>query len=136
MAQSSYVKEKSMLMAEKKTLTDMLYKFQDQLNRLKIEELALKSLMKMQAMQSSKKPGKSNGVSNSLDSVSDIGSLVSKASGAESYKETLNLNVDTHEMDDLKRLDDFIEEEEDEEEEVMDETNEEDYNDQLKSYMY
>ncbi|XP_059176921.1 snRNA-activating protein complex subunit 5-like [Physella acuta] len=121
MAQSSYVKEKSMLMAEKKTLTDMLYKFQDQLNRLKIEELALKSLMKMQAMQSSKKNWRN---------------LVSKASGAESYKETLNLNVDTHEMDDLKRLDDFIEEEEDEEEEVMDETNEEDYNDQLKSYMY
>lgn len=41
--------------------------------------------MKMQALQSefsSKKTGgKSNGVSNSLDSISEIGSLVSKASG-------------------------------------------------------
>lgn len=38
MAQGSYFKEKCMLMAEKKTLTDMLYKFQDQLNRLKASD--------------------------------------------------------------------------------------------------
>ncbi|GFO20801.1 hypothetical protein PoB_004730600 [Plakobranchus ocellatus] len=44
----NYFKEKVILREEEKSLKEMLGKFQDQLNRLKIEELALLSHIKLQ----------------------------------------------------------------------------------------
>jgi len=55
-SQTNFFRQKQVLKEEEKSLMQMLDKFNDQLNRLKIEELALFTLMKMQNSSSNAGP--------------------------------------------------------------------------------
>ncbi|CAG5117977.1 unnamed protein product [Candidula unifasciata] len=122
-SQRNYFKQKLILKEEEKVLKEMLGKFQDQLNRLKIEELALMSLLKMQEEQS-KTGHKDTPVKStvgSLDSISDTASITSVApiglmyeNVSEMNKEFLDLNVDGKTTEGQRWQNDFEEEEDDE----------------------
>jgi hypothetical protein len=115
----NFFKEKFVMQEEEKVLKEMLGKFQDQLNRLKIEELALMSQLKMQEEQSktSAKSIPEKTTAGSLDSISDTASNASVIpiglmyeNTSEVNKEYLDLNVDFNNLQ--GHLNDFEEEEE------------------------
>ncbi|RUS78987.1 hypothetical protein EGW08_013244 [Elysia chlorotica] len=132
----NYFKEKLVLREEEKSLKEMLAKFQDQLNRLKIEELALLSHIKLQQEKcAGVGPGNVQsrpGLRKSRDTPSEGGSSVSSAIpvGVMQYKkqakhageEELDLAVTRHSHLGLDQ--DFGEEEEEEEEEEEDDEEE------------
>ncbi|XP_005111419.1 snRNA-activating protein complex subunit 5 [Aplysia californica] len=132
---TNYFKEKCMLKEEENTLVEMLDKFKDQLNRLKIEELALMSLMKMQNSVSHSVPQHGTSTSEpsrSLDTASDVNSVSSMIPigtvehSAPDHHEVLDLRVDAELLHRVPRsIDNFEEEmEEEEEEEDSDEDGE------------
>uniref|UniRef100_A0A0B6YAM9 Uncharacterized protein n=1 Tax=Arion vulgaris TaxID=1028688 RepID=A0A0B6YAM9_9EUPU len=118
----NYFKEKVVLQEEEKVLKEMLAKFQDQLNRLKIEELALMSLLKMQEEQS-KTSGKIRQEENSvrsLESISDTASVSSVAPVGLMYenatdvnKEYLDLNINIENLQGEDFISGFEEEDDD-----------------------
>ncbi|BFZ15666.1 hypothetical protein BsWGS_18705 [Bradybaena similaris] len=124
-SQQNYFKEKLVLQEEEKVLKEMLSRFQDQLNRLKIEELALMSLLKMQEEQSKtdRKVKPAESTAGSLDSISDTASITSVApvgimfeNASEMNKEFLDLNVNNQNNQGQRRQNDFEEEEDDDDE--------------------
>ncbi|CAL1533489.1 unnamed protein product [Lymnaea stagnalis] len=143
MACSNYFKEKCILDEERKALTSMLNLFQDQLNRLKVEELALLSRIKMDA---SKEPVDTKSESASASSVIPF-SLATTSSHPISFENTdemnmlsLNLNVDrVPELGVARRNNDYEEEEEEDDDDdddyEMDEAEADDYDRKLRSFM-
>ncbi|KAH9498799.1 hypothetical protein Btru_005189 [Bulinus truncatus] len=126
-------KLKTILQEEKKTLTKLLSMFEEQLNRLKVEEMALMTNIRMESMEVSVAvPVQEE------DKLSQATRAFSDAS--ELNKETLNLNVAAPQRKGHGSLTDFIEEIEFEEEEEEDDGGEidsdEDDLEALKDYFY